>query len=180
MGAEMNKKRLATAYHEAGHAVMAVRLRLRLDATRIAETDDAYGTTIITHSIGTDDPDQKLTPSVRERIEKEALFHFAGRHAERKFHPKGYRRAHAASDTKSAVNILSYVEHSSNLLPLYTKWIDGRAKEIITGPAVWPCVKRLAEALYDVSEMKGAEVRAFLRGQKQHICNTRFAKPHKP
>jgi ATP-dependent Zn protease len=103
-----SKEEEATAYHEAGHAVIALALRRGLSRVTIVPDDEAGS---LGHCAGTRtgewfQPDVDRSGRARRFIEDRVIILFAGFHAEHRFAGRRNHRG-AASDWQAAGDLLS-------------------------------------------------------------------------
>jgi hypothetical protein len=145
----MGRKSLKrTAYHEAGHAVMALALRCRFRHISIIP-DDNQGTLghvlqgkIATFDTETRDPSSKM----RYHLERLALVSLAGNAAECLFTDHKIKTG-SGSDFSHACLYLNYLTPDEDELLTYGKWLIERAKVILSSSWNWYAVETLAKEL---------------------------------
>jgi hypothetical protein len=103
----------ATAYHEAGHAVVAYfeRVPLRQKGASIIPNreDGTAGRVFAWETFGERyRPDTKNTDAARIRCERAAMVFLAGIVAQRKFNSRSVRFHHGELDFHNAVNMMGY------------------------------------------------------------------------
>lgn len=159
--AKVNARDLSTAYHEAGHAVIAWWLGVHLEAATI-EPNEAEGyqgavvakfMTAISHKIEYD-----ITPGLQRRVENYAVHTLAGVGAQRKFNPRSVRSYHSRADDQAVVNLLSYLcDPSSKVWKPYVAFMVARARAAVENPINWRAIEVLAKELIRRRTMKGKE-----------------------
>jgi hypothetical protein len=147
--ADMKLKSIQTAsYHEAGHAIAAFEMGLRLGVVRVGNNgghvlhrSPFYRT--VPHNMK-----YNQRPSIRrrliERIKHSVIVGLAGREAQRRFNPRSWRRYHSEADVQAAIAMLSHISEGDEL-KAYFKLLSVRTRNLIA--LRWPCVIALAEAL---------------------------------
>ncbi len=94
--------RAATAYHEAGHAVIANSLHVPLKSVTIKPGDGYSGmlhhAPVLTRRDIRKINEYSETPHQRDRMEKLAMICLAGPMAQRRYAPRSWRRWHGEAD----------------------------------------------------------------------------------
>lgn len=140
------KREEATAYHEAGHAVVAAAVRYPFLSVTITPTADALGH--IQHPAWGDNirPDITMDGNTKNLLEKAILTLLAGRWAEKRFAGR-WNNVGAASDFHEAVNLASYIYAGGKVLQTYINWMDARVEVMVDNRLNWAAIKALAAAL---------------------------------
>lgn len=150
------KKLLATAFHEAGHAVMAYLVRRRIKRVSI-EPDEKEG------SLGHVEnwrlrirPDIRSNPYTNERLDDAVKISLAGGIAEAIYTG---RKNHvgATGDYRNASDYAMHRCGSAEQAVAYLRWQSVCARQIMENPRYWKGVKVLAEALMKQPTIPGAE-----------------------
>ncbi len=154
------------AYHEAGHAVMAVVNRIPLrDATILTSYSAASaGTTRLspTGAISKQFSKKgKLGEREYKQILRRAFFDIAGEIAERRFAPHSWRTSHSRSDLESISQLLESIDLSGARLKTVAKSIAIIADQVVSKN--WPRVEAVAKALLERHILTGAEVRRIVK-----------------
>jgi hypothetical protein len=91
----------ATAYHEAGHAVVAFRLSIPFGAkgVNIDASDGHHGIFYHSASIGGDPTNGLPTGGMVAQAERQAMCSLAGHEAQRRYRPSSVRNYHAHHDS---------------------------------------------------------------------------------
>jgi len=157
----MTKRRgheLATAYHEAGHAVIALFLGVRVH-TATARKQESYDG-LVRHAklVRLSDHGDAGDNSVRARWEKAILIAMAGGIAQRKFSPRSIRGAHTQEDDLNIEDLASRIcEGSEAQYHHYVRWMRVRCTESVE--RLWPEIEMAAYALVEGRPLSGAELR---------------------
>ena len=155
------KKLQSVAYHEAGHAVAALRLRLKINSVTIRGTDDYDGLTSHSNPPRGIDLEVDASDRARCRVENAIIVAMAGPVAQRKFNPKGFRRWHAEPDWHQAVDLLIRIAPESERgRNAYWTLLEERTKGLIG--VFWVDVQTLAEALLESETLKRPEIRRII------------------
>ena len=166
----------ATAFHEAGHAVMAFFEHLRVDEISIVENDDSKGRT--RHEDPLRNIHLDIDGSNRARLRAEAAIRvaLAGPIAQRLHSPKGYRRYHGDFDHRQASEIISDITGSTEEANAYMRLLEIQTKQALG--MKWPIVQHLAEALLERRRLSAKEIRTAIRdGYDLAATLDTFAKP---
>jgi hypothetical protein len=153
----------ATAYHEAGHAVVAIHLGIGIGRKGVSIIPDPDAnrsgrTHILLGFAGR--PDVAITDRMRLCAEKRVVVSFAGQAAQRKFQPRSVRRDHADSDRQGILDLLIRFIPNIPELEAYCRWLEIRAENLVNSPMVWLRICAVAEALVEQKYLRPQEVRA--------------------
>jgi len=143
--------REAMAYHEAGHAVVAISLGIQVKKVTIKPTRDFHGR--VTHAPVLTARDIRRinegseTPHTRDRMEKLAMVCLAGPMAQQRFKPRSWRDWHGASDFEHYGDIVLKLGGGGESLRLYgellTVWTESKLN------LWWPTVELVAAELLE-------------------------------
>ena len=154
-----------TAYHEAGHAVMAYLLRHATKAVSIIpnHSDNSLG-----HREGhktTMQPDIGLSGKNKNRLEEKIMINLAGGIAAKILTG---RRDHAGSsgDYQSAVQYVSYISLERKEQEALLKWLCIRTENYLKYD--WKAVEFLAAELLKRKKIKGKELETVMRDAFGH------------
>jgi ATP-dependent Zn protease len=156
-------KREATAYHEAGHAVMHCYLRVPFKKTTIRSTGDYLGmvagyrlgkVTIGGLRLG------RLAARTRERVENMIMILIAGGIAE---HVATGRRENAgsAADRSAITDFLTRAYSSERQISTYWAWLESLTKDIVS-EILWKAVEQTAQGLLERETLPTHEVCSIL------------------
>ena len=136
----------ATAYHEAGHMVAALRLRVRIRTATIIPGDGYLGK--VKH--------ERLFPKIEieagdinrieGKISKQIVISLAGPIAQRRFNPRSWRHYHGQHDHETAADLALKINgRDEKATDAYLKWLSLRAERLIEDdrPLVTACAERL-------------------------------------
>jgi ATP-dependent Zn protease len=144
-----NRKREATAYHEAGHAAIYCYLRIGFRKATIKPDKDYLGMVAI-YRLGKRTMEEleygRLARRHRERMENEMMCLLAGGIAEHIFMGR-QNRIGAGSDHGRVFDFMMSACGSSEQAYTYTKWLETLTRDTLAN-VVWPAVRRVAEALF--------------------------------
>ena len=155
------KKLQSVAYHEAGHAVAAWRLRLKINSVTIRGTDDYAGLTSHSNPLRGIDIEVDASDRARCRVENAIMVCMAGPVAQKKFNPTGFRRWHAESDWDHAGDLLIRIAPATvRGGTAYWTLLEERTKGLIG--VNWVEVQTLAEALLESETLKRPEIRRII------------------
>lgn len=147
-----------TAYHEAGHAAAAFRLRRRVRHVTIVPEDDSLGHMLSGKLPETFQPDIDSDRRTDRWLERLTLIVLAGPIAEAQFTGR-YNHIGASSDYHRAVTWASYAEGSTKLVKAYLHYMQARAEAMTTQQSQWVAIEALAEALLEHQHLSGRKAR---------------------
>lgn len=149
------KGRASTAYHEAGHAVVAHYERVRYRYATIRPGEDSFGHVLFRHPGKWFQPDMEKDARHRGYIERVARVDFAGLAAEARF--KGRHNWRGAShDLHDAVNLLDYICGSNEEVEAYVNLMRVQARGLVEWH--WNEVQAIADALLVRERLTAAEI----------------------
>ncbi len=135
----------ATAYHEAGHAVVCQRLGFRVQRVTIVPSVTFAGQCTHENILRGIDVEFDGSDRCRIRIEKLIMVCLAGMQAQRMWRPRSVRNYHAASDHRAAVDMALRCNGSGPQATAHLKWLSIRTESILK--FLWPAVEAMAEDL---------------------------------
>jgi len=178
MGRRRKSALMATAYHEAGHAVIGNQLHIPLGkrGVTVIAKEGSYGSAHfplkLPGKLGYTDTD-----GMRLAIERHTLCFLAGLEAQRKYAPRSVRNYHAHSDYHSAVELVSDVIHDPDEQKHYFRFLGLRVRHMLELPHVWVQVVAVADALAKAGTLSAKEVRSIMRDAVQSATE-RFRSAH--
>lgn len=155
-------QREATAYHEAGHAVIRYLLAFEPKSVTISTTGTAqrvakYGDPLRGIKLDTDG-----SARARLRLEKAIRISYAGPLAEKKYSPH-WRASNGAYDFRRIEELgLSACDGSSTQVQLFLRWLEVATQEMVD--AHWTAIERVAKRLLVHDRLAGAHISAVMRG----------------
>jgi hypothetical protein len=150
----------ATAYHEAGHAVVALAQGLRVEGVTIKPSNGSHGhaTTSLDELKGVLVNGELAGRRLRNRIEKHMRAGLAGSMSQRRFRPSSYRGYHSRDDDEFVADLSAYLglspEHENARIAQLCDETEGLIKE------QWPEIVAVA-SLVPCSARKPPHERAF-------------------
>lgn len=171
-------RRRLTCHHEAGHAVAAWRLGLKVRRVTIVPGADYDG--FAEHDsplrgirLDLDDSDR-----ARMRAEKAIMVCLAGTIAQRRFAPRSVRVWHGEGDRDLAADLALRLNGSGEAATAYLRWLDLRTADLIE--ATWDSVQSLANALLEVKTLNGRAARAAMDQPRAVALAARMARAAMP
>jgi ATP-dependent Zn protease len=156
------KERRATAYHEAGHAVVAFTLNRAFRRISIIQDEETLGHVLYRKWHKKFDPNGMEPDRARLPIEKAIMTAYAGHEAEYNFTG---RHNHIGSDfdSRQAADFATYIiDDWEKELPAFLTWLRIRTRNILQAPAHWRAVEVLAEALLEKEEIGATEAKQII------------------
>lgn len=161
-GRSPSKRLQATAYHEAGHAVVACALRRNLHRVTIVADDDDDSLGACHYGIGARiQPEWESDTQVRRVIERDVLTSLAGMMAERRFTGRMNRQG-ADSDRMKAAWAASYL-YDGEVLDAYLRFMLLRVDSMVAVPMNWHAIEAVAAALLNNGSLSGRTTRRIIR-----------------
>lgn len=154
----VTKQLRATAYHEAGHAVIALWGGDRKPArVTIVRKGDTLGS--VTHPAwgGRFRPDIELSSRRIRQLQARIDTLLAGVAAERRGTGTRHNWTGAASDLDQATDLALYLNGSSRQVTLYLAWREQCVRDGVESR--WPEIERVAEALLARRDIDGETIR---------------------
>ena len=138
----------ATAFHEAGHAVIGYWLKLGLRSATIVANANYLG--MVRSSIRTDMTDVDSLVQNRQRLfmERQIMFSLAGELAE-SMHLGRDAESGFGQDFDSAVSAADWMSASTEEAEAYVHWLGERTRTILRLEPVWDAVTAVADALME-------------------------------
>jgi len=159
---KITKALQSTAYHEAGHAVVAWREGIRVNSISIVPEKDSQGHTSHANPLRGLNLEWDDSDKVRFRMERAIMVCLAGPLSQHKYCPKGFRKYHAQADWEAATDLLTYMAPGLEYFSAYWNLLEVRTKAILEMEHIWQAVTFLATALLDKPMMKSKEIRAII------------------
>ncbi len=149
-----------TAYHEAGHAVVAFHLRVKVVSVSIIREDGSLGR--VHHKYPSAfTPDLRDDSRAKRRVETEIIWTLAGLAAEERLTGRCNWQG-ANSDLHEAVDVASYVTGSDRELTAYIEYLREHARNLVAVGHTWAGIKAVANELLQCQEMSAAKARQIM------------------
>ena len=170
----------ANAYHEAGHAVLSIELRIgigRQGVTIVPNEREGYEG--IAHSLKgfRGKLDCETTGYMRSGIEKRVMVMLAGVAAQRAYSNHSVRKYHGSSDRDQAQELLERIMVSDRELKPWIEVLEVRAETMVGAPVTWAKIKAVAEALMKRKTLKSIDVKAICEATFQRLEAASHARP---
>lgn len=149
--------RAATAYHEAGHAVIAYLKGIVFDEVTIKGDERAGNDGHLQLERFNPQSVDKMTSRVRTRIEGLAMLALAGVRAEERFLGRRVRTGHE-QDVRDAEDLLRYVHEPAKVRSTYLAYLGQRVTALLDAPEVWAAVRAVAKRLIEKDALGYGEV----------------------
>jgi ATP-dependent Zn protease len=153
-------RRKATAYHEAGHAVIAWRLGAHPRSVTIVPKGEVQGETVQESPFIEADFVFDGSDHARNRVERAIIICLAGPMAQRRFAPRSWRRWHGGPDYVVAFDLALRVNGSPAAAKVHMKWLEMRAQALLE--SVWSYVEAIASELLKRGTLSAEEIRSIL------------------
>ena len=176
----------ATAYHEAGHAVISHFERMRLRSASIVPEGTSKGRVTDNPRIPTWVSEATPTIAVRDRVERNIRTFLAGEVAQRRFNPRSVRRVHGSQDMKYATHLLEAISTSPQPVPgedvyeydeeyrLYLRLLKKQTERLVEFH--WPYIEVVTRTLFERKELKAREIRELIYQESDRQLKAHYAK----
>jgi ATP-dependent Zn protease len=165
------KHLLATAYHEAGHAVVRRVTTPQLMVKYVTIVPDKKAQTLGlcagANRWTTFRPDVEVTTLTRSRLEAYVMSFLAGAIAENSF--TGKKTKGTSIDFQRATDFASYMAPSDKELNAYLEWLWARTEALLSTPINWRLVEVLAQSLMQERTMTGARVQKLINETRKQF-----------
>lgn len=158
----MSKRRLEqTAWHEAGHAVIAFFHDLPVRYATIRPREDSLGHVMPGNHPKWMQPDVEIPPRTEARIRKTIEKLLAGREAAWLVTGR-YNNVGASGDDRQAFNLATHLCDDDEAAA-YLAWVRIRARNMVRRPHVRVSIEAVAQALLARKRLSGNEIKAVIR-----------------
>lgn len=159
-GQKVPDRRTATAYHEAGHTVVAWRLGADPKSATIVSQGAVQGEMTQESPFVGADLKYDGSDHVRNRIERAIMICLAGPMAQRHFSARSWRSWHGGSDYAMAFDLALRVNGSPKAARAHLKWLEIRVQALIV--SLWDYVEAIAGELLSHGTLSTEEIRSTL------------------
>lgn len=149
--------RRVTAYHEAGHAVIAARFGAHIVKASIIP-DGKRGGYVRWSPVRDYPPNVMITPEEWRKInhERECIVTLAGEIAQTRYAPRSLRRMWPYSDIVDTTRSARDAHGDIELIAPYIKYLTLRTRKLVD--ECWEEIERVAIALLEKDELSGLEI----------------------
>jgi ATP-dependent Zn protease len=151
---------VATAYHEAGHAIVAWHEKMVVHKITIIPDGETHGKVTHSNVLKSIHLDFNRSRRARQRAERSIRVALAGTIAQRRYKPKSWRRDHSGDDHAKAADLAMAISVSdieaNDLLSL----LDSQTTHIINRH--WNLIDALAKEILRRRKMNSKEIKHFL------------------
>lgn len=150
----------ATAYHEAGHVVVARHIGMVIVEIFIQNGLPRCRTMIDAGWEGIDITrlDGEAKAAYRQYVENRVMLYMAGQIAQKKHLRHSPDDEHVAQEYEAAVQLLGTLTSSLNDISDELKVLERRVKRLFRDKAIWMQVERLARRLMERRPLTGADI----------------------
>lgn len=155
---EPTKALISTAYHEAGHVVVANVKRIKIKKVTITPDEDYLGVVIrqmIEKRVRDGFEFAGVTPAMQVRVESFIMMSLAGGIAERKYRGRANHRGSGA-DYDTASRLALDATSSGEEATAYLKWLHIRTEQLVSNH--WDRIEAVALALLERQTLTAADV----------------------
>jgi hypothetical protein len=149
------------AYHEAGHAVIAWHLGVRVRSLTIVPDEATLGRCHHASLIRGRYPELDGSLGAVVKMQKNIMISLAGPIAQHLYNPHSVRRYHTYADHTLAADLALQLTESEEESGALLKWLEIRTRGILR--LRWALVESLGKKLLDTGTMKGTEVGQLLQ-----------------
>ena len=150
----------ATAYHEAGHAVIAYMLGYRPQSVTIVPTVDWAGHIVHANPLYGFQHDIDGSDEARLRVESFMTICFAGPIAQKLYNPRSWRRAHGQWDYDKIAELSLRVCGSPEQAAAFIRWREITARDMVR--AHWLRVQLVAGQLLQRQRLSHTDLDAIV------------------
>jgi len=152
--------RLSTAFHEAGHAVIARSLGLKIHSATIVPVTGIHGRVEHANPLRGIHLDYDGSDRAHRRAETAIIVCLAGPAAQRRHKPQSWRSYHGQSDHSRAADLALSLNGSDEATNAHLKYLAVVARDMVA--AQWPLIEQVAGALIERQTLTGAELAGVL------------------
>lgn len=173
--AKPSKALQSVAYHEAGHVVVRWHCRLRMPKYVTIIPNEEY----LGHVFGPKFPgsfdfgETHWSGRIQLQLERGIRSIWGGPLAQKKFHPRGFRHAHAAEDYSQMVDLALALGGDGETASAYMKLLELQTRNLLNQGHIWQYVEAVAEALIEQEKISGKQVNEIILNTVQEIVSKR-------
>ena len=161
-------KKQTIAYHEAGHAVVAHRLRYQVDGASIVSTERGQGRVNLPNPIYRMDPDNVRH---RFRFEHKAIMTLAGPLTQKRYSPRSHWRKGGSgygkfttkgTDFQVVSDLIHRVHGDGKVAETFWSYLEAQTERLVDQN--WSAIERVAQALLKQGTLSRGELRMAIQG----------------
>lgn len=149
----------ATAFHEAGHAVMHVLAGHRLQLVSIKPGEESHGGTRVVPQFRVPSSGP-VSPQTVANVEAAVCILLAGWEAQRRAAPRTVRGHGAVEDSRKAVELIDVLSGSDEEVQAWIRLLEVRTRQRVAH--YWRAVTAVATALLEKETLDGPEAGALI------------------
>jgi hypothetical protein len=168
------KERLRrTAYHEAGHTVVAYGMNVPFQRVTIEPGEDYYGMLVRRRVSDKIRPDVEMNLRTRNYLERSIMVSFGGIVAEELHKRKSLtiKQAGADRDFQNVISCSGYICTPGKEETAFLGWLLYRTQNVLSYPLNWKYVRVLVEALLKEKTIPARRVRTMFKETFQSEFN---------
>ncbi|MDV2496601.1 MAG: hypothetical protein RX316_10410 [bacterium] len=165
----------ATAYHEAGHLLVAWRENITVHSVSIIDNPKigSAGRVYLRNPLDGARRSKAVTKRSRRRLEGLVRYFLSGALAQKRFNPRSYRRWHDEDDRKQARKIIKRLAGADDeTARAALKHLEAQASDMLSEERSWLCVEAIAAALMERKELKAGEVKAIIKQVETEVSES--------
>ena len=155
------KKQWATAYHEAGHAVIARYLHVGFKNVTVVPGEDYFGKLVLKRERARQRAFQtaeyEVTPRRRDAVKKEIIILLGGPYAQMRFNPRCRVQDVESTDIDNAMKLVSYLVGSEHQHKAYWVYMEACVKDLLS--MHWKEIEAVAIALIEKRTLSEDDVK---------------------
>jgi hypothetical protein len=163
--------KLSTAFHEAGHAVIAWSLGLKVHSATIVPAPGIHGGVEHANPLRGIHLDYDGSDRARRRAEIAIIVCLAGPVAQQRYKPRSWRSYHGQYDHSQAADLALSLNGSDEATNAHLKYLAIVARDMVA--ALWPLIERVAGALIERRTLTAAEIATVLATELAAGCRPR-------
>lgn len=163
MSKRTQKSLEATAYHEAGHAVIAWREGIKIKEISIVPDKKTLGHVNHDSILKRINMDSGRSKIIWERGQKIIKISLAGIIAQRKYSPRSVRNYHDHSDYQNAAEVGNKMVGTIRQLDALLKFLSITVEDTLNLKWIWEKVEILADKLSQLKRMSGEDAEELIK-----------------
>jgi len=162
-----NNAKLATAYHEALHAVICWRFGVRVPKPTIVPTANSTGFCHHEKIIRGRYPEADTSNRTRLRMEKCAAIALAGAIAQQLYKPRSFRNYHGSADYGVAAEMALRTNETERAAKAWLRWLEVTTQDQLR--EFWAIVDQVAQKLIEVKTLDAEQIRCIIFNVREPV-----------